>query len=98
MANEACPLPTPTPRDEFAAIERVLAAKRIAIVGLSDDPMRPSHSIADYLMSHGYEIVGVNPNHNEVLGQRWYARLADVPTCFPSTYSDSRLPSSTMAT
>jgi predicted CoA-binding protein len=79
MSGEACPMPTPPRSDEIGAISRMLAARRIAIVGLSDDPMRPSHSIAEYLMSRGYEIVGINPNHDEVLGQKCYAKLADVP-------------------
>jgi predicted CoA-binding protein len=57
----------------------MLKAKRIAVVGLSDDPMRASYGVADYLRAHGYEIVPVNPNHDEVLGLKCYARLADVP-------------------
>ena len=79
MPNESCPIPTPSPADEAAAIARMLKAKRIAVVGLSDDPMRASFGVADYLRSHGYEIVPVNPNHVEVFGLKCYTRLADVP-------------------
>ena len=79
MPNEACPLPSRLPADEAPAVDRMLRAKRIAIVGASDDPMRPSNGIAGYLQSHGFEIVPVNPNHDEVLGQKCYAKLSDIP-------------------
>ncbi len=77
--NEACPLPTPPSESEDAIIRKLLKAKRIAIVGLSDDPSRISHGIGEYLQSQGYIIVPVNPNHEEVLGEKCYARLEDVP-------------------
>ena len=51
---------------DVAAILR--SARRIAVVGLSDDPFRPSHSVASYLQGAGYEIVGVHPNGGRVLG------------------------------
>jgi uncharacterized protein len=54
-------------------------ATRIAVIGLSANPERPSYNIARYLMDHGYEIVPVNPNENEVFGIPCYARLRDVP-------------------
>ena len=46
----------------------IRTARRIAVVGLSDDPFRPSHSVAGYLQRAGYEIVGVHPGGGEVLG------------------------------
>jgi hypothetical protein len=64
---------------DAAAIARMLAARRIAVVGCSDNPDRPSHRVAAYLMSSGYEVVPVNPRHATVLGLRCYARLVDVP-------------------
>jgi predicted CoA-binding protein len=76
---ESCPLPLRTPGPEATAIDRMLKAKRVAIVGMSDDPSRPSHGIAGYLAAHGYEVIPVNPNHDQVLGQQCYAALADVP-------------------
>ena len=79
MSAEYCPLPSRPTAHETAAVDRMLKARRIAVVGLSDDPSRPSHGIASYLMSHGYEVIGVNPTHEKVLGQKCYARLADVP-------------------
>ena len=78
-SEESCPLPLRTPGAESAAVDRMLKAKRVAVVGLSDDPSRPSHGIAGYLASHGYEVIPVNPNHDEVLGQKCYSRLSDVP-------------------
>lgn len=54
-------------------------ARTIAVVGLSSDPDRPSHGVAAYLRSHGYRIVPVNPNESEVLGERAYPSLRDLP-------------------
>lgn len=62
------------------AIRRIFQqARTIAIVGLSSKPTRPSHGVAQYLQSEGYRIVPVNPNEVNVLGERAYARLSDVP-------------------
>lgn len=77
--GEACQLPTRGGDDDEAAVGRMLAGKRIAVVGLSDDPYRPSYGVADYLRSAGYEIIPVNPNHGTVMGLRSYPSLADVP-------------------
>jgi predicted CoA-binding protein len=52
-------------------------AKRIAIVGASPSPGRPSHGVMDYLMSQGYECVPINPNAAEVLGVTCYPSLED---------------------
>jgi uncharacterized protein len=51
----------------------------IGVVGLSSDPGRPSYSVAQYMRSVGYRIIPVNPNETEVLGEKSYARLEDVP-------------------
>jgi len=62
------------------AIRELLSrAKTIAVVGLSDDPFRPSHGVSAYMQSHGYKIVPVNPNIAEALGEKSYALLRDVP-------------------
>ena len=53
---------------------------RVAVVGLSSRPGRPSHGVAKYLKANGYQIVPVNPNEDEVLGERAYGSLADVPS------------------
>ena len=57
----------------------MLAGKRVAVVGLSDDPNRPSHDVATYLQSVGKEIIPVNPNHRTVLGLKCYPSLEAVP-------------------
>jgi uncharacterized protein len=51
----------------------------IGVVGLSSDPGRPSYGVAQYMRSVGYRIIPVNPNETEVLGEKCYARLEDVP-------------------
>jgi predicted CoA-binding protein len=66
-----------TNSDVVAQILR--GAKTIAVVGLSSNPMRASHGVAEYLKSAGYRIIPVNPNETEVLGEKAYARLEDVP-------------------
>lgn len=55
------------------------ATRTIAIVGLSDDPGRPSYGVALYLQAQGYRIVPVNPRLAQVLGEPCYARLEDIP-------------------
>jgi predicted CoA-binding protein len=54
-------------------------AKTIAVVGLSSNPMRASNEVAAYLKAVGYRIIPVNPHETEVLGEKAYARLEDVP-------------------
>jgi hypothetical protein len=53
--------------------------KAIAVVGLSSNPMRPSYGVTEYMQSDGYKIIPVNPYEREVLGEKSYARLEDVP-------------------
>jgi len=61
-------------------VARILReAKTIAVVGLSSNAMRASHGVAEYLKASGYRIIPVNPNETEVLGEKAYARLEDVP-------------------
>jgi len=79
MNEEACPLPTPPGKEEKAAMEHMLAGRRIAVVGLSDDPSRPSHEVASFLASIGLEIIPVNPKYSEVLGKKCYPSLHEVP-------------------
>ncbi len=56
-------------------------AKTIAMVGLSADPMRPSHFAAIYMQAEGYRIVPVNPRYagQEILGEKVYASLSEIP-------------------
>lgn len=71
---------------EFAAkggsdpiAEILTKCKTIAVVGLSSNPMRPSFEVTEYMQRAGYRIIPVNPNEMEVLGEKSYARLEDVP-------------------
>ena len=54
-------------------------AKTIAVVGLSDSPLRPSHGVSAYMQTQGYRIIPVNPQVTEVLGEPAHASLLDVP-------------------
>ena len=54
-------------------------AKTIAVVGLSDSPMRPSYGVSAYMQSQGYKIIPVNPSISEALGEKSYASLAEIP-------------------
>jgi predicted CoA-binding protein len=54
-------------------------ARTIAVVGLSDSPLRPSHGVAAYMQSRGYRIIPVNPNIQEALGEPAFPSLLDVP-------------------
>jgi len=53
--------------------------KRIAMVGLSSNPFRPSHFAAIYLLSEGYDVIPVNPREKEILGRQSYPSLAAIP-------------------
>ena len=55
------------------------SAKTIAVVGLSCDPLRPSHGVSAYMQSQGYRIIPVNPQIDSCLGEKAYASLLDVP-------------------
>lgn len=55
------------------------SAKTIAVVGLSSNPMRPSFGVSRFLQRHGYRIIPVNPNEAEVLGERSYPTVSEVP-------------------
>lgn len=54
-------------------------AQTIAVIGISSDPLRPSHSVSRYMQSNGYRIIPVNPHEANVLGEKAYASLYDVP-------------------
>ncbi len=61
-------------------IQRVLhSARTIAVVGLSSTRLRASHFVGFYLQRHGYRVIPVNPRETEVLGEKSFASLADVP-------------------
>jgi predicted CoA-binding protein len=66
-----------------AIAELLTRAKTIAVVGLSSNPLRPSHGVTAYMQSHGYRIIPVNPRIDECLGETAYASLLDVSEKVP---------------
>jgi len=54
-------------------------SKTIAVVGLSGNRMRPSFGVSEYMQRAGYRIIPVNPQEKEILGEKVYARLEDIP-------------------
>jgi uncharacterized protein len=69
--------PAPSASDPVTEILR--SSRTIAVVGLSSRRYRPSHGVSEYLQSVDYRIIPVNPGETEVLGEKSYARLEDVP-------------------
>ena len=69
-------MPT-THSDQIADLLR--KAKTIAVVGLSNSPLRPSHGVSAYMQSQGYRIIPVNPEISDALGEDSYATLLDIP-------------------
>lgn len=59
--------------------ELLRKSKTIAVVGLSSRRVRPSYGVSEYMQHAGYRIIPVNPAETEVLGEKCYARLEDVP-------------------
>ena len=61
-------------------IQRVLhRAKTVAVLGLSSNQLRPSYFVAFYLKRHGYTMIPVNPKETEILGEKCYKSLAEIP-------------------
>jgi predicted CoA-binding protein len=66
--------------DDAATLRRILrSARTIAVVGLSAEWHRPSYFAAKYMQQHGYRVIPVNPRYTEVLGERCYPTLAEIP-------------------
>lgn len=66
--------------DDIESLRRILATHRvIAVVGLSADWYRPSYFAAKYMQEHGYRIIPVNPKYPEILGERSYPSLLEIP-------------------
>src|ERR1700752_636277 len=70
-------MPTPVHTDPITDI--LQRAKTIAVVGLSANPLRPSHGVAVYLQAQGYHIIPVNPQIEAALGEKAYPSLLSVP-------------------
>ena len=54
-------------------------ARTVAVVGLSSNPEKASHEVGDYLQEQGYRVIPVNPNEEEVLGERAYGAVEEIP-------------------
>jgi predicted CoA-binding protein len=66
--------------DDIPGLRRILkTSKVIAVVGLSGDWFRPSYFAAKYMLEHGYMVIPVNPSKSEILGQKCYGSLRDIP-------------------
>jgi len=77
---------------DIPTLRRILGQNRtIAVVGLSADWFRPSYFVAKYLIEHGYTVIPVNPRYPEILGQKSFKSLRDIPVkvdivdCFRKT-------------
>jgi predicted CoA-binding protein len=66
-------------QDAGAILDVLRTARTVAIVGLSSNTLRASHFVGFYLQRHGYRIIPVNPREREVLGEKSYSSLLDVP-------------------
>jgi predicted CoA-binding protein len=66
-------------QDLSVIAEIVRTAKTIAVVGLSPKPDRPSYEVAAYMQAQGYRIIPVNPRATEILGEKCYPSLSDIP-------------------
>jgi len=67
---------SPSANDEIGALLK--RAKTIAVVGLSDSPLRPSYGVSAYMQQQGYRIIPVNPSINGALGEKAVASLSDI--------------------
>ena len=66
--------------DDIQTLSRILKESRvIAMVGLSANWYRPSYFAAKYMLDHGYRVIPVNPSYQDVLGQKCYPALRDIP-------------------
>jgi predicted CoA-binding protein len=67
------------PHQEMEEKEILERSRVIAVVGLSPDEKKPSNVVARYLIAHGYRVIPVNPAHKNILGQKTYKTLSDIP-------------------
>lgn len=65
--------------DDREITDVLRSAKTIAVVGLSSNPMRPSFGVSRFLQRQGFRVIPVNPNETEVLGERAYPSVKDIP-------------------
>jgi predicted CoA-binding protein len=68
-----------TPAEKLATEKLLRNSKTIAVVGLSGRRSRPSYGVSEYMQSQGYRIIPVNPNEPEILGEKSFATLEEIP-------------------
>lgn len=68
-----------TTNDDAGIAELLATAKTIAVVGLSSKPSRPSFGVAQILQTSGYRIIPVNPGESQILGEKCYVTLEEIP-------------------
>lgn len=68
-----------TDKHSASEIQRVLQFKNIAVVGMSKNEGKPAHFVPKYLIDHGYNVIPVNPNANEILGRKSYPAVSEIP-------------------
>ena len=76
MGDETRRFDNPSAEERCALLKRV---KTIAVVGLSPNPIRPSYGVARAMQGYGYRIIPVHPAAREILGERVYSSLSDIP-------------------
>jgi predicted CoA-binding protein len=64
---------------EMLGVTKSEGPRTIAVIGLSVDPSKPSHYVSAYMQQHGYKIYPVNPSISQVLGEKSYASLSELP-------------------
>ncbi len=72
-------------------IQALLQSRTIAVIGLSDDPTKPSHYVSAYMQRHGHPILPINPSLETVLGEKSYPSLSALPET-PDLVNVFRLP------
>lgn len=78
MEHPACERPAFPP--DAALVKKIITqSKTVAVVGISKKEERDSYRVAAYLKDHGYTMIPVNPQADEILGEKCYAALADIP-------------------
>src|SRR5579872_3924875 len=75
--SDGCKMPASSAGDSITQILK--SSRTIAVVGLSSRRFRPSFGVSEYMQSAGYRVIPVNPGETEVLGEKSYSRLEDIP-------------------
>jgi predicted CoA-binding protein len=77
LGTLCCCVDTDNHTDE--EIKKILSLKKIAVVGMSNNPQKDAHMVPKYLTTQDYDVIPVNPNSSEILGRKSYALISEVP-------------------